>query len=252
MASELKLCPFCGESNLDTYYYCDIEGWIAHIKCDACDDMIGPMSEFKYETKEEAYEDASKRWNTRPEPAATDTGLETCVSLHITPTDSYPDIGVEVHNGSYIQPKDSPVAMVTRSQAVELLAAERAEKERAWQAANNWLAKFNFTEQDIEKLKSEIVGLREALIGEQSERRILETNNAALTARVKELEAYLKTYQDDTTEEVNEKIDLEFKVVDLDAKLSAAEKFIQFCADGFFVTDDELRGAARAALEEHP
>ena len=67
MASELKPCPFCAGSNLETYY-ADIEGWIAHIKCIDCDDMIGPMSEFKYETQEEAYEDASKRWNTRPPP----------------------------------------------------------------------------------------------------------------------------------------------------------------------------------------
>nr|WP_278388442.1 Lar family restriction alleviation protein [Brucella intermedia] len=69
MASELKPCPFCGSSDLETYY-ADIEGWIAHIKCIDCDDMIGPMSEFKYETQEEAYEDASKRWNTRPTPVS--------------------------------------------------------------------------------------------------------------------------------------------------------------------------------------
>ncbi|MBA8838118.1 Lar family restriction alleviation protein [Ochrobactrum sp. RH2CCR150] len=81
MASELKPCPFCVGSNLETYY-ADIEGWIAHIKCIDCDDMIGPMSEFKYETQEEAYEDASKRWNTRPAPAATDTGLVTIGYAH--------------------------------------------------------------------------------------------------------------------------------------------------------------------------
>lgn len=86
-----------------------------------------------------------------------------------------------------------------RSQAEELLAAERAEKEKLEAA---WLE-------------------AEGIISD------LKADKAALTARVKELEADLKTFQDGTADLVNEKIDAEFKAVDLEAKLAAAEKALE-------------------------
>lgn len=65
--SDIKLlpCPFCGGSNL-RFHYADIEGWIAHVECTNCDDMIGPMSKYKYDEKSEASADAAEVWNRRP------------------------------------------------------------------------------------------------------------------------------------------------------------------------------------------
>lgn len=64
-AIELKPCPFCGGNSLE-YQLSDIEGWIAHVLCTDCDDMLGPMSECKYDDQSEAKEDAAKAWNRRP------------------------------------------------------------------------------------------------------------------------------------------------------------------------------------------
>lgn len=64
MSETLKPCPFCGGSNLDISYG-DIDGWIAHVECLDCDEVRGPMSEYKYNDKPEAAEDASRRWNIR-------------------------------------------------------------------------------------------------------------------------------------------------------------------------------------------
>jgi Lar family restriction alleviation protein len=64
MQSELKPCPFCGGNNL-RFRLSDIEGWIAHVECTDCDDMLGPMSEYKHDDKEDAEKDASEVWNRR-------------------------------------------------------------------------------------------------------------------------------------------------------------------------------------------
>ncbi|WP_247997031.1 Lar family restriction alleviation protein [Brucella tritici] len=213
MASELKPCPFCGGNNLNTYY-CDIEGWIAHIKCDDCDDMIGPMSEYKYESQEEAYEDAATRWNTRPAPAATDTGLVT--------------VGGEYLDGHTWKPMPAGVtdfalrgfktrALCARSQAEELLAAKDADMDQV--LADN---------------RRCIVRIAE-----------LEADNAAKDARVKELEkelenggrvkgvntqyanalAYLEMTEDDDPDEFAKRIWDEREA--LKAKLAAAQKALE-------------------------
>ena len=63
-------CPFCG-SKRTRIRYDDIDGWVAYVCCDgdfrdsACEDMIGPMSRFKYVDKEEAAKDAINQWNRR-------------------------------------------------------------------------------------------------------------------------------------------------------------------------------------------
>lgn len=65
MQSEaLKPCPFCGGNNL-RFRISDIEGWIAHVECTDCDDMLGPMSEWKHDEKEDAEKDATAVWNKR-------------------------------------------------------------------------------------------------------------------------------------------------------------------------------------------
>ena len=61
----LATCPFCGGNSLSARVE-DIDGYIAHIECLDCDDMTGPMSEYKYPTKDEAIEDAASVWNRRP------------------------------------------------------------------------------------------------------------------------------------------------------------------------------------------
>lgn len=65
--SENKLlpCPFCGGEELE-FQFSDIDGWVAHVRCNECDDMIGPMSKCKYDDKFEAAEDATEVWNRRP------------------------------------------------------------------------------------------------------------------------------------------------------------------------------------------
>jgi Lar family restriction alleviation protein len=64
MTDALLPCPFCGGANLK-YQMDNIDGWIAHVKCKDCDDMLGPMSEFKYDSKPDAQSDAANMWNTR-------------------------------------------------------------------------------------------------------------------------------------------------------------------------------------------
>lgn len=63
-APELLPCPFCGGNNL-RFQLDDIDGWVAHVECVDCDDMLGPMSAFKYDTQQEAQGDAANVWNTR-------------------------------------------------------------------------------------------------------------------------------------------------------------------------------------------
>lgn len=61
----LKPCPFCGGTDLSVVYH-DIDGWMAYIQCDRCDGEVhGPDSEYKYDDKDEATEDAANQWNRR-------------------------------------------------------------------------------------------------------------------------------------------------------------------------------------------
>jgi len=75
---------------------------------------------------------------------------------------------------------------------------------------------------------------------------------AAKDARVKELEETKAVIAADKKTLLDLAATNGDKVTALEVKLAAAEQFIQFCADGFFVTDDELRGAARAVLGGKP
>lgn len=64
MSERLKPCPFCGSNSLE-FRDSDIEGWISHVSCLDCDDMIGPMSKYKYDDVEDAHADAAEAWNRR-------------------------------------------------------------------------------------------------------------------------------------------------------------------------------------------
>ena len=63
-APELLPCPFCGGDNL-MFHFENIDGWIAHVCCRDCDDMMGPMSAYKYGDQDEAKQDVTVLWNTR-------------------------------------------------------------------------------------------------------------------------------------------------------------------------------------------
>ena len=142
---------------------------------------------------------------TRLAPAATDTGLETVAWR-------FRDLWEGGHKywkfteRRYDLEETEFRALCDRSQAEELLAVERAKYRDA-----------------MEKL---VESQRETLVWQQ--RAIdLKADNAAQAARIKELEADLKTFQDGTADLVNEKIDAEFKAVDLEAKLATAQKALE-------------------------
>lgn len=132
MASELKPCPFCGgkasierkgDRSMSTIYSCD---WCG------C----------SLETGEEW--DHGKAWNTRPAPAATDTGLETVSDTPIGMLRAFGAcdiregsraiLGNGIEEDEWEPYLEVPVhvlekmlaELVARSQAEELLAAERA------------------------------------------------------------------------------------------------------------------------------
>ena len=79
-APELKPCPFCGGNNLSAkadWMCCPVE-YLGQVHCDDCD-MVGPLSEFKYDTEEEAKKDAIAAWNTRAAPAVKPGEIERIV-----------------------------------------------------------------------------------------------------------------------------------------------------------------------------
>lgn len=186
--------------------------------------MVAPMRTHKAK-------EIVDRMNTRPAPAATDTGLETVG--YVTPE------WLAKHCSAHtITAQPTPAwteAVVTRSQAEALLAAERAEHDNTIATLTSLITDNAAKDKLIQSLidfDSEEVKRLEADNAAQAAR-IKELDRChegtidlcnQKTARIKELEADLKTYQDGTADLVNEKIDAEFKAVDLEAKLEAAEK----------------------------
>ncbi len=175
----------------------------------------------------------------RPAPAATDTGLVTVAKQWKVTAKNWSGLKPEIS-----EPFDER-ELVTRSQAVELLAAERAEKERLaddYQAIREQLFRGWRECQDLKADNAALIHDLNRIKDHETE---LVNDNAAQAARIKELDRYLETASHNAQKYAK---DCEA----LEAKLAAAKQFIQFCADGFFVTDDELRGAARALLGGKP
>ncbi|WP_043062336.1 Lar family restriction alleviation protein [Brucella anthropi] len=169
MASELELCPFCrGKS------------YIKQVKdrhpndgeWDACCEDCGATIPEGY-TEEAAIRD----WNTRPAPAATDTGLVTVMrQFRLTDRPDRP-----WGNGpapEYLKDHSETRELVTRSQAVELLAAERAETER-------WHKKA---------MDAGVITHSDGTTAHpmRKERDDLKADNAAQAARIKELTQLLE------------------------------------------------------------
>ncbi|MGH8010350.1 MAG: hypothetical protein ACREQ3_25430 [Candidatus Binatia bacterium] len=229
MASELKPCPFCAKpltvrNGVNPYGRCDTEGcWMAEAKIGiSCDD---PKQ--------------VERWNTRPAPAATDTGL---VTYRVEAQENtYYENGHNHSEGWDVAVIEDPEGdYVTRSQAEELLAAERAETER-WQS--------------IAKTRWQKLGKALA-------------DNAALTARIDVLESlrphWAKGYSSDSiaaqaaTTALTElwkilgasnQTEAVSKVVALEAKLAAAEKDVATWKANFWDLSDKT---ARAAMGGKP
>lgn len=197
----LKPCPFCGgkasierkgDRRMSTIYSCD---WCG------C----------SLETGEEW--DHGKAWNTRPMPAATDTGL----------------VRLSLVRGGGLEPNQNG-DYVSFDQAEELLAAERAEK-RIW----------------MEKA---------AIEAERVER--LEADNAALAARIKELEEYFakcisnETFLEQDARRVRQIEALEAKLAAAEKVRKAAEHVVWF--DWSDNDDDAVKAVSdlRSALEGQP
>ena len=134
MASELKLCPFCqcdpklirpmGERLLtDKPPYYGPEKYRYRCSSSTCCAMTNC-----HNTEEEA----RSQWNTRPAPAATDTGLETVAWQRKHPTAGWMDCGEE-YIPHYRDHGQEVRELSPRSQAAELLAAERAENDEAYE-----------------------------------------------------------------------------------------------------------------------
>ncbi len=145
MASELKPCPFCGGPAMECHV---VE---PSVQCERCPvGMVG-------ETEAEAIE----RWNTRPAPAATDTGLVTGLWTMTDVNGKPTNVTTSVNDAKVWRDLGYVLTeYVTRSQAEELL-AEKDERLKDWQ--NKWV------QTDLLRLKAE-------------------ADNAAKDARIKELE----------------------------------------------------------------
>lgn len=160
--------------------------------------------------------------NTRPAPAATDTGLET-VEYQVEKNgkwyfDHPQSWAVRKSNGATVR------ELCVRSQAEELLAAERAEKEEARRAEEEAKDCFwSIYETYLEKggLPVSTEGARSALSNRIAS---LEADNAAKNARIKELEADLmcaKASRDSWKRTHEESFSR------LETKLAAAEKALE-------------------------
>jgi len=211
MASELLPCPFCGGTDLSSGGDDKFVGYF----CKTCQ-ATGPNHY------------GSRDWNTRPAPAATDTGLVTVAWQHQDYDEWHETRVPEYHKNRGKNVRE----LVTRSQAeaiirdleTKILDAAISDRLDDAGAPLSWQERAEIAEGIISDLKAD---------------------NAAKDARIKELDRC----HEGTIDLCNQKT---AQIEALEAKLAAAEQFIQFCADGFFVTDDELRGAARAVLGGKP
>ncbi|KAB2680370.1 hypothetical protein [Brucella pseudintermedia] len=203
--------------------------------------MVAPMRTHKAKEVVDAM-------NTRPAPAATDTGLETVAGVSISkkfydhldalagyfiarpPTPDHEF--VRVCNGDLRKLNEflnniNSDELVTRSQAVELLAAERARYVEASQRATNEESLRDTMHRGLRRWK------------ERAEK--AEADNAALTARVKEMEEALDSdpsgsdlwrYWSRKAREASQKyVDEVDRAEALEAKLAAAEKALEPFAD---------------------
>lgn len=172
MANELKPCPFCNSE----LYECRYDSGGVRFAHEANDCVLS--RKFVYPSKIDA-------WNSRP--AAPVEGLETKAYVR-----SNGDV-LEFRDGWLFDDTDP---LVTRSQAETIIAAERVwakKTEDMWldvEAENTKLQADNTAERAEKKIWMEKAAIEAERVTK------LEADNAALTARVRELE---ETVRDDIT-----------------------------------------------------
>lgn len=121
----------------------------------------GQFSKFMDPDTDTAWMGFEAAWNTRPAPAATDTGLVTAMTVRV---EDAGDAGITAQVDDLITEERGLLELVTRSQAVELLAAKDAE-----------------ILQLLKELRTYILRAEKA-----------EADNAAKVARIKELAEYAR------------------------------------------------------------
>ncbi|MFE0233501.1 Lar family restriction alleviation protein [Brucella anthropi] len=136
MASELKPCPFCQKSDnlkVDPFYEPSFNGYYGFaVICDASGWDTKPRGCGAAGAWGETEEDAATRWNTRPTPVAPVSPDATgkcgeLVTVGYAPSEYGIGLDFQQLGISRLYPKScasGAVAVVTRSQAVELLAAK--------------------------------------------------------------------------------------------------------------------------------
>ncbi|WP_247996623.1 Lar family restriction alleviation protein [Brucella tritici] len=197
MASELKPCPFCGGADVNLYH--SAKTFMSWVSCKSCG-LEAPSETGITDAEAITY------WNTRPVPAATNTGLVTVGYVREDFIPNYVTIWSVPHG-------NSTVAVCLRSQAEELLAAERA-KVRHWQE--------QYTE-----MHSQFIDLAKSA----------EADNAAQDARIK---AFVEYEQE--AEGVKELYLGQIEAIE--AKLAAAQKALEPFADIADLIDAETEGMA--------
>ncbi|WP_266030346.1 Lar family restriction alleviation protein [Brucella intermedia] len=122
--ADLLPCPFCGSNQLSfrSTPDMDTDGKYHRISCNECG--ASSRATFAMDACPLFFEELRNVWNTRPAPAATDTGLVTVEHHYFNSTlDAWlPCAFPEIARKEGKETRE----LVTRSQAVELLAAERA------------------------------------------------------------------------------------------------------------------------------
>jgi len=233
MASELKPCPFCGgAAKLLTYRICE-DAMGASVKCTSCQ-----VSTTEFEDAYAPTADAIAAWNTRPAPAATDTGLETVEVQRLTRS-CHDWLTIPPSKAAEYRSKGNIVReLCDRSQDEELLAAKDAELRDALVDVRKYILRSEAAQKELHSEKEARVGWMKIATQEQKRANKAEADNAAQAARIKELEAELLS--------VRNWIDTEPvpAVKALEAKLAAAEKALEPFADISDLIAAETEGMA--------
>lgn len=214
MASELKPCPFCGSSQLSfrSTPDMDTDGKFHRISCNECG--ASSRATFAMDACPLFFEELSKAWNTRPTPVAPVSPDATgkCGELVTVGEVSTVRESVAAFAGHMLSRQLKPGDLLClRSQAEELLAAERAKYRDA-----------------MEKL---VDSQRETLVWQQ-QAIDLKADNAALTAEISAISGHLDCEADSdsilhTLREIEaDKAIYKESAEALEAKLAAAKDLI--------------------------
>ncbi len=232
MASELKPCPFCGSERAAPIpaNKKSTERLFPIVRCMGCfTDVPGKTNDFSLECTT-----AIERWNTRPTPVAPVSPDATgkCGELETAGYGYVNSLGeLEYAAPTASEMRSTPLCL--RSQAEKLLASERAEKEKieaAWLEAEGIIS--DLKAELAEALRGNRYAQLERIAVQRAEK--AEADNAALTARVKELEKerdHWREYSSGQGKLIESGVfvtnDEYVRLTALEAKLAAAEEVAQ-------------------------